>query len=217
MTKLLIAGAGMLGRIVYQWTQDEKDWATKWASVTFLDDNLNALDQFGLSTKIENTIMDYRPKDNEVVVCALGTQKIRSRIYKELLDKGAAFTEIIHPRAFISGNCLIGRGALIFPGAYVFTNATVGEFTVINSLTTVGHDATIGNNCILSAHCDVMGNAKLEEEVFLGSGARILPYVRVGRRARVGAGSVVLRNVKENTSVFGNPAKTIYNPGVFKD
>jgi maltose O-acetyltransferase len=45
--------------------------------------------------------------------------------------------------------------------------------------------------------------------VWLGGGAILLPGVRIGRNAVVGAGAVVTRNVPANTVVAGNPARVI--------
>jgi len=49
----------------------------------------------------------------------------------------------------------------------------------------------------------------IEDNVWLGGGAILLPGVRIGRNAVVGAGAVVPRNVPENTIVAGNPARVI--------
>jgi acetyltransferase-like isoleucine patch superfamily enzyme len=49
----------------------------------------------------------------------------------------------------------------------------------------------------------------VEDEVFIGAGATIIPGITLGKKARIGAGSVVIENVKAGDTVFGNPAKAI--------
>jgi maltose O-acetyltransferase len=49
----------------------------------------------------------------------------------------------------------------------------------------------------------------IEDNVWLGGSAILLPGVRIGRDAVVGAGVVVSRSVPENTVVVGNPARVI--------
>jgi len=61
----------------------------------------------------------------------------------------------------------------------------------------------------LSSHSDVTGYAQLGTGVFLGSHAAVLPRVRIGNYATVGAGSVVIHHVKTETTVMGVPAKRI--------
>ena len=47
----------------------------------------------------------------------------------------------------------------------------------------------------------------------IGAGATILPGITIGKNSIVGAGSVVTRDVKENTVVVGNPARSIPKSG----
>jgi len=49
----------------------------------------------------------------------------------------------------------------------------------------------------------------IEDNVWIGYGAILLPGVKIGRNAVVGAGAVVSRNVPANTIVAGNPARVI--------
>lgn len=49
----------------------------------------------------------------------------------------------------------------------------------------------------------------IEDNVFIGTGALILKGVRIGKNSVVGAGSVVTKNIPENSIVAGNPAKII--------
>ena len=67
----------------------------------------------------------------------------------------------------------------------------------------------IRDRCTISAHCDLTGGTVLKNEVFVGSGVRIIPFKKIGSRATLGAGSVVIRDVPESVSVFGNPARVI--------
>ena len=50
---------------------------------------------------------------------------------------------------------------------------------------------------------------RIEDNVWIGGGAILLPGVRIGRNAVVGAGAVVSRDVEANTVVAGNPARVI--------
>ncbi len=56
---------------------------------------------------------------------------------------------------------------------------------------------------------EVAKSILIEDNVWIGGGAILLPGVIVGRNAVVGAGAVVARNVPPNTVVAGNPARVI--------
>ena len=47
----------------------------------------------------------------------------------------------------------------------------------------------------------------------IGAGAAILGNIKVGRSCKIGAGSVVVKDVPDNTSVAGIPAKDLGAPG----
>lgn len=212
MKKLLIVGAGGLGRETYQWAVDQEKAEKRWDAIGFLDDNLHALDNYKLSAEIVGTVKDYEPKAGEEVICAIGDAEILAGLCPVLVDKGAVFTTVVHPTALLADTCDIGKGVIVGPYAIISTDAKIADFSVVNSYVSVGHDVSVGKGCVISGFSDLMGFSALEEGVFLGSGARLLPSVRVAANARVGAGSIVLKNVKANTTVFGNPAKTISAP-----
>ena len=51
--------------------------------------------------------------------------------------------------------------------------------------------------------------AEIGDNVFIGSGVTIVPGIKIGKNARVGAGSVVIANVADGETVFGNPAAKV--------
>lgn len=210
MKKLLIIGAGGCGREVFQWAKDIQKEEETWTSICFLDDDLQVLDDFGLKDAMAGTIDGYQPCAGDEVICAIGDPVTRLTLCKDFRKKGAIFTNIIHPTVMIGDYSRIGTGVIICPKTIISTNVQIGDFVLINTFCVAGHDVTIEQGCTLSAQCDLMGGAYLEEASFLGSGARIFPNRRVGKQSKIGAGSVVIRNVPSKASMFGNPAKQIY-------
>ena len=81
----------------------------------------------------------------------------------------------------------------------------------------VGETAVVGDNCSF-LHAVTLGGSgkesgdrhpKIGDNVLIGAGAKVLGNIRVGRCSRVAAGSVVLNEVPNNTTVAGVPAKVI--------
>jgi acetyltransferase-like isoleucine patch superfamily enzyme len=54
-----------------------------------------------------------------------------------------------------------------------------------------------------------MGHVELGKRVFVGSGARIMPGVRIGDDVKIGAGATVLNDVAAGATVYGPPARTL--------
>lgn len=210
MKKLLIIGAGGFGREVLGYALDIPKEQRNWEIYGFLDDNPNALDGYDLEYKIVSSIKEYIPKKDEVFICALGEPKLKLKICREFESKGAMFISLIHPTAIIGRTSTYGNGLIMAPYSVITENICLGKYVTINIFSGFGHNSKAEDGCTLSSHCDITGYAYLEEGVFLGSHVSILPNVKIGRCTRVGAGSVVIKNVSPNVVVFGNPAKIIF-------
>ena len=75
-------------------------------------------------------------------------------------------------------------------------------------------DAVIGANCMIFPYVTIgrdgrSGSPCLQDDVLVGTGARILGPVTVGSAAHVGANSVVLRDVPTGATAFGEPARNL--------
>lgn len=212
MKRLLIVGAGGFGREVLQYAKDMQAVSKTWDYIEFINDDLHALDKFNKSHLIIDTITNYIPKENDEVMCAIGDSLKRYDIVNKLIKKGAVFTNIIHPTAIISPECTIGTGVIISFRAYVGPNSHLSNYVVVNGMSIIGHDSIVEQFSTIGPHCNVMGNVYIGERVYLGGSCCILPGIKVDNDSKIGVGSVVIKNVKEGISVFGNPAKKIYTP-----
>ena len=67
----------------------------------------------------------------------------------------------------------------------------------------------MGDYCHLNTYAFLGGYAELGEMVTIHTGGIVLPHKKINDKATVGAGSVVIRNVKEEMTVFGLPAVKI--------
>jgi serine O-acetyltransferase len=109
----------------------------------------------------------------------------------------------IHPGA------LLGRRLLIDHGMGV----VIGETAIVGSDVTLYQGVTLGGT---GSHSDVVLTKRhptLCDGVFVGNNANILGNITIGENSRVGAGSVVLRDVPPNSTVVGVPAHIIYLNG----
>lgn len=118
----------------------------------------------------------------------------------------------------------VGPFSHLRPGAHLGTGAHVGNFgevknAILGPGVKMGHfsyvgDAEVGAGANIGAGtvtCNFDGRRKhrtvIGEEAFIGSGTMLVAPVRVGRRAVIGAGSVVTRDIPDGTLAYGIPAR----------
>ncbi len=105
----------------------------------------------------------------------------------------------IHPAA------QIGKGVMIDHG----TGVVVGETSVVEDNVSIFQGVTLGGTGKESGD----RHPKVREGVLLSAAVTILGNVEIGRNAKVAAGSVVLSDVKESTTVAGVPAEEVGKSG----
>jgi len=108
-------------------------------------------------------------------------------------------------------------GIEIHPGAKIGRRLFIdhGMGVVIGETAVVGDDVTLYQGVTLGGTGKEHGkrHPTLEDGVVAGSGAKILGNITIGKNCRIGAGSVVLRNVPDNSTVVGVPGHIIFREG----
>lgn len=208
MKNLIIVGASGFGREVLQWVKDINSVCHTWYIKGFIDDNVDALKEYECDYQILGNIKEWKVSENEFYTCAIALPEVKQKVVSILKQKGAIFTNVVHPTAIIGNFCTIGEGLIITPRAKISPNVKIGDFvTILGS--GVGHDASIGDYTTISGNCSVNGNVQLGKRVFIASNACIAPSKKIGDDAFIGMGSMVISNVRQGNKVMGNPARKI--------
>jgi len=210
MTKrLILVGCGAFARELINWVEDLVVLGQSISVTGFLDDDPNALQGFPYTVPYLGSISAFIPQAGDQLLMAIGDPKFKKSLYAELKSKGATFATLIHPSAVIARSAKLGEGVVVCPQAFISADAVIGDLCAINGNASVGHDVRLGCFSTLSSHVDLTGWVQVEECTFFGSGARVLPKVKIGTGARIGAGAVVMRNVPSDAVMFAPPAKRL--------
>ena len=101
----------------------------------------------------------------------------------------------IHPGA------TIGKGLFIDHG----TGVVIGETAIIGNNVTLFHGVTLGG----TGKEKGKRHPTIGNNVFIGSGAKILGNIIIGDNVKIGANAVILKNVPSNVTIVGVPGKIV--------
>ena len=108
----------------------------------------------------------------------------------------------IHPAAKIGKNLFIDHGM----------GVVIGETSKISDNVTIYHGVTLGGISPAEnskEQVNVKRHPTIKDNCIIGSGAQILGPIVLEKNARIGANTVILKNVPENGTMVGNPARNI--------
>lgn len=160
----------------------------------------------------DETWLDEHADELDGVVLGIGSPGPRARIAARLIERHPQleWPNLIHPSARMDwDSATLGRGVMIAAGVVGTVNVRIDDFALLNPCVTLGHEGCVGEACVMNHASGISGGTVLEPEVLVGTGARVLQYLRVGRGARVGAGAVVTRDVPPGQTVVGVPARPL--------
>ena len=112
-------------------------------------------------------------------------------------------------------------GIDIHPGAKISSGIMIDHGMGV----VIGETAEIAKGCLIYQGVTLGGTGKesgkrhptLKENVVIGSGAKILGNIIIGKNVRIGAGSVVMRDVPDNCTVVGIPGKVVKSSPEMRD
>lgn len=211
MKDIIIIGASGFGKEVAWLIERINDVTPTWNLLGFVDDNPSIAGQTINGYSVLGSCEKLRDFSNIFVICAVGASKVRHRIVERIFQVNPQihFATLIDPAVKMSNYVTVGEGSIICAGSIITVNITIGCHTIINLDCTVGHDAVLDDFVTLYPSVNISGNTNIGENVEMGTGAQIIQGKNIGRNTIVGAGSVVIKDLPQNCTAVGAPAKPI--------
>lgn len=140
---------------------------------------------------------------------AVGHCPTRSAIVQRLVAQGFTPASVVHPRAIIAGDVVMGNGTFVAAGVVVNSGASVGNHVILNTSCSVDHDCVIGDGVHLAPGVRIGGLTTVGAGAFIGIGATVLNCLRIGEQTIVGGGAVVVHDLPAGVVAYGVPAKVV--------
>jgi len=180
-------------------------------NIILLDDDVHKHNKHFCGNLVSGSIQylkNYTLNNSTVIVAIGSTGNLENRIKIIEYAKNLGFYQqvVVDKSAIVSDNCELGYGVAVLPGVIINSNSYIGNHVLLNTGSIIEHDCKIGDYSFISPNVTLCGNVVVGKKTFIGAGTTIVGGINVGDNVTIGAGSVVVKDVPDNTILYGNPA-----------
>lgn len=211
MKKIAIYGAGGFGREVAFLIDEINKVNPQYEFIGYYDDGKEKGEIIN-SFPVLGGMKELNSYENSLsVVVSVAHPPTKRKIVNNIVNKNIIFPSVIHPSVIKGPNAItsIGDGCIICAGTILTVNIEIKDFVIINLSCTVGHDTVIGRYCSFMPTVNISGEVNIGEEVYVGTGAKIINQLEIGNTTIIGAGAVVTKSLPANCTAVGIPARPI--------
>ena len=152
-------------------------------------------------------ILKDRKIKKTFIIAKVGKEK--SIVFKKCKKENIKILSFIHSSVKLIGQNNIGEGTIIFPDCYIGYKSDIGDGCFIHSGCRIEHHNTIGNFCDINPNLTTGGFTKIGNYCEINMSVDIINKIKIGNFSRVGAGSLVLKNVGNKELHYGRPARFV--------
>jgi len=209
--RLFIYCASGLGTEIYSLVTMQLAPEDAWDEVRFIDDAPKFKGQQVLGADVWSfeEYLEKGPQEGDRFTIGAGEAVVREAIDKKLQEHGCQLATIINVENHVNAGIDFGYGAIIQNQAMPGTNNKLGRCVLVQGTCAFGHDVTIGDYSTISSFVFVGGDTTIGHHTYVAPGALLRNGIKIGNNCIIGMGSVVTKDVPDNSVVVGNPARII--------
>ncbi|GAA0880971.1 acetyltransferase [Algoriphagus jejuensis] len=200
---LIIAGANKLGEYL---VSNYSQFRLNHTLVGFVDDDPKLQGKTYAGLPVLGRIDAVMEIDKVALVIALTSPSQKIDIVRRLLyHPSLTFPNLFSSKAWVSRDCIFGRGNLILEGSLINFGTQIGNFNTLGENCSIGHESVISDYSYLCESVQVGGYSFLEDSEIIGKGVVISQGVRIGRDTEIGEGSRVETDLPNESHVKNKP------------
>lgn len=207
--RIVIIGAGELAMIAYEYFT--YDSSIEVCAFSVEKDYRNEETLYGLPIiDFEELEEKFPPSVYEafVAIPASKLNRVRTRLYHAVKDKGYSCVSYISSKAFVWRNVKVGENCFIFENNTLQPFVEIGNNVILWSGNHIGHRSVIEDNCFLSSHVVVSGYCRIGDSCFLGVNSTINDRIEIARDCVIASGALVNKSIVEPERIYyGAPAQ----------
>lgn len=198
MSRIVIIGTGETGEIAHEYFTYDSEHEVVAFSVERA--YLQGETLHGLPVVPLEELEQHFPPQEYLAFVAISSTKlnrVRTRLYRLLKERGYRFASYLSSRAFVWRNVEIGENCFIFENNTIQPFVTIGNNCVLWSGNHIGHNTVIHDNCFIASQVVISGFCEIGENCFLGVNSTVINNIAVAKDCFIGAGVLIQKNTEE--------------------
>jgi sugar O-acyltransferase (sialic acid O-acetyltransferase NeuD family) len=143
------------------------------------------------------------------ILITIDDQVLRKKIIMEGKKAYINLINYIHPSSVIFPGVKLHNSIIILANCVIGYNTEIYDGVIINNSCNIDHHNVIEEFVTIDPGVTTAGNVLIKEYACIHTSATLINKINIGKNAIVGAGAVVIRDVSDNTTVIGVPAKPL--------
>ncbi len=199
--EVIVIGAGGHAKVVISSLR-----ASGWSVRVVYDDDPKKWNHTILDVPILGPVEKLGEPDRCPAVIAVGDPLFREEVARQY-DRD--WVTVIHPRAYVDDTATVGPGTVVFAGAVIQPEVSIGTHAIINTSASVDHDCILDDYVHIGPGAHLAASVHVQHGTFLGTGSYAIPGITIGKCSTIGAGATVIRDIPDNVTAVGCPARII--------